>query len=79
MSLLDLPPQRLVELAGFIGNSGMLALMELQSPPLEQARFQMPRGEPETAPFQVPEGLALPLAQPGAPGSPAELGGGSST
>lgn len=78
MSLLDLPPQRLEELAGFIGNSGMLALMELQPPPMEEVRFQMPGGEPGTVPFQVPEGLNLPLVQSGAPGSLAEQGGGSS-
>ena len=64
VSLLDLPPQRLEELAGVIGNSGMLALLELQAPPVEEARFQLPGQEPGTAPFQVPSGLSLSLVQP---------------
>lgn len=69
VSLLDLPPQRLEELAGFIGNSGMLALLELQTPPVEEAEFQPPGQGPGTAPFPVPDGLPLPLVQPGATGS----------
>ena len=65
VSLLDLPPQRLEELAGIIGNSGMLALLELQTPPVEETGFQMPGQEPGTVPFQVPSGLSLSLVQPG--------------
>ena len=41
-SLLDLPPSKLEELAGWVGNQGMAELLELQ-------------GEPETEPFPVPE------------------------
>ena len=67
VSLLDLPPQRLEELAGFIGNSGMLALLELQTPPVEEAEFHMPGQEPGTAPFQVPDGLSPSLIYSGGP------------
>ena len=42
-SLLDLPPEGLEELAA-------------QGPPLEEADFRPPTGEPETEPFPVPEG-----------------------
>ena len=44
----------------------MLALLELQTPPVEEAEFQLPVQEPETAPFPVPDGLPLSLVQPGA-------------
>ena len=55
-SLLDMPPARLEELAGFVGNSAMGALLEAQRPPMETAAFQVPDREPDTTPFPVPEG-----------------------
>ena len=63
-SLFDLPPGRLEELASLIGNRAMEELLESQSPPLEEARFELPRGEPETVPYPAePEAPAL--AEPG--------------
>lgn len=62
--LLDLPPRRLEELAGWIGNSGMLDLLDARIPPVEEADFRMPAGEPETVPFQVEGGLPVALARP---------------
>ena len=54
-SLLDLPPSRLEELAGWVGNQGMAELLELQAGPVEETSFRMPEGELETEPFPVPE------------------------
>ena len=54
-SLLDLPPSRLEELAGWLGNQGMNALLEAGAPAPERARFLPPDGEVETVPFPVPE------------------------
>lgn len=55
-SLLDLPPEGLEELAAWMGNQGMEELLAAQGPPLEEADFRPPTGEPETEPFPVPEG-----------------------
>ena len=54
LSLLELPPLRLEELAALMGNQGMADLLEQQSIPLEETRFTLP--EPvETTPWPVPE------------------------
>ena len=53
--MLDLPPARLEELAGWLGNSGMAALLAAQGPPLEEAELRFPTGEADTEPFPVPE------------------------
>ena len=55
-SLLDLPPEGLEELAAWMGNQGMEELLAAQGPPLEEADFRPPTGEPETEPVPVPEG-----------------------
>ena len=53
--LWELPPNRLEELAGWLGNQGMNALLEAGAPAPERARFLPPDGEVETVPFPVPE------------------------
>ena len=63
-SLLDLPPSRLEELAGWVGNQGMAELLELQAGPAEETSFRMPDGELETEPFPVPESPGLLLDAP---------------
>lgn len=68
-SLLDLPPEGLEELAAWMGNQGMEELLAAQGPPLEEADFRPPTGEPETEPFPVPEG-APELADPQALNGP---------
>ena len=55
VSLLEMPPLRLEELAALLGNQGMEALLEQQMIPLEEARFTLPEAV-ETAPFPVPDG-----------------------
>ena len=62
-SLLDLPPGRLEELASLIGNRAMEELLESQSPPLEEAWFTLPPGEPGTVPYPA-ETEAPALAEP---------------
>ena len=62
-SLLEMPPRRLEELAGLVGNQGMTALLEQQALPLEQAPFTLPP-EVRTEPFSVPEGEAVLTAEP---------------
>ena len=64
VSLLSMPPGRLEELAGFLGNSAVQALLEARSLRPDQIPFRMPDGEPETKPFQVPERHALDFAEP---------------
>ena len=54
-SLLDMPPARLEELAGWLGNQNMAALLEAQGGAVAEARFVLPEAAPETAPFPVPE------------------------
>ena len=63
-SLLDLPPSKLEELAGWVGNQGMAELLELQAGQTEETSFRMPEGEPETEPFPVPESPGLLLDAP---------------
>lgn len=55
-SLWTLPPARLEELAGWMGNQGMNDLLAAQAPPLERVWLQLPGDGPETVPFPVPEG-----------------------
>lgn len=64
VSLLDMPPRRLEELAGFLGNSAMQTLLQARTGPPEEAAFHMPEGEPDTVPFQVPERQPLALTRP---------------
>lgn len=62
-SLLDMPPQRLEELAALVGNQSMAALLEQQALPLEEISFLLP--EPvETIPYPVPDTEPVPTAQP---------------
>ena len=63
-SLLELPPERLGELASLIGNSAMEELLESQAPPLERTWFSLPPGEPDTVPFSA-EPSAPVLTAPG--------------
>ena len=62
--LWELPPNRLEELAGWVGNQGMAELLELQAGPAEETSFRMPEGELETEPFPVPESPGLLLDAP---------------
>ena len=61
--LLEMPPQRLEELAALIGNQEMEALLEQRALPLEQVSFTLPP-EVQTEPFSVPEGETVPTAEP---------------
>lgn len=62
-SLLDMPPQRLEELAALMGNQGMASLLEQQSLPLAQVSFSLPP-QAETTPYPVPETGPVPTVQP---------------
>ena len=62
-SLLDIPPQRLEELAALVGNQGMVSLLEQQALPLEQVSFSLPQ-QAETTPYPVPETGPVPTVQP---------------
>ena len=53
VSLLEMPPARLEELAALMGNQGMVALLEQQSLPLEETWFTLPEAA-QTEPFPVP-------------------------
>lgn len=64
VSLFGLPPSRLEELAGLIGNSAMQSLLDARTLPVRETGFRMPAAEPETAPFQVPKGQPPALAHP---------------
>lgn len=63
VSLLDLPPQRLEELAALVGNQGMASLLEQQALPLEEIPFSLP-APVETVPYPVPETAPVFAAQP---------------
>lgn len=62
-SLFDLPPSRLEELAMWLGNQNMAALLEGQAQPVALTPFVLPNTEPDTAPISVPE-EPLSLAAP---------------
>lgn len=62
--LWELPPNRLEELAGWLGNQGMNALLEAGAPAPERAWFLPPDGEVETTPFPVPEMTAETVEPP---------------
>ena len=64
-SLLDLPPERLKDLAGWIGNQNMAALLQAQGPLLEETDFRLPTGEAETEPCPAPEGMPQQAAPQG--------------
>ena len=61
--LLEMPPQRLEELAALIGNQEMEELLEQRALPLEQTQFTLP-GKAETTPFLVPENNPVLTAEP---------------
>ena len=73
VSLLEMPPLRLEELAALVGNGEMVALLERQMLPLAETRFSLPKAL-ETAPFPVPDVAAL-LTQPPTGLSEGEQGG----
>ncbi|WP_417043672.1 hypothetical protein [Dysosmobacter sp.] len=73
VSLLELPPQRLEELAALVGNQGMASLLEQQAIPLEEVPFSLP-APVDTVPFSVPESPSVRAAEP--PGLTAESHGG---
>lgn len=52
-NLYDLPPARLEELAMWLGNQNMAALLERQARPPGLTEFVPPEGEPDTAPVPV--------------------------
>ena len=52
--LLEMPPERLAELAAVLGNQYMEALLEGQALPVEEAAFNLP-GQADTEPFPVPQ------------------------
>lgn len=54
-SLLDMPPARLEELAGWLGNQNMAALLEAQGGAVAEARFVIPETSLTTTPYPVPE------------------------
>ena len=62
-SLLEMPPERLEELAVLLGNQGMTELLEGQALPASEAWFAMPQAV-ETAPFPVPADSPVPTAAP---------------
>ena len=73
-SPLEMHPERLEELAGWVGNSAMEAILATQGPTLEECSFQIPRGGLDTTPFPVPEGkpaLIEPETLPGPEGGQA--------
>lgn len=55
VSLLDMPPSRLEELAGWLGNQNMAALLESQGGSVALTRFVSPGEEPGTVPYAIPE------------------------
>ena len=63
VSLLDMPPQRLEELAALVGNQGMASLLEQQALPLDEVSFSLPQPA-ETAPYPAPETGPAATVQP---------------
>lgn len=63
VSLLDMPPQHLEELAAVVGNQGMAALLEQQALPLEEVSFSLPSQSVDTIPFSVPETEPVPIVE----------------
>lgn len=63
VSLLDMPPQRLEELAALVGNQGMASLLEQQALPLDEVSFSLPQ-QAETTPYPVPETGPVATVQP---------------
>lgn len=62
--LWDLPPVRLEELAGWLGNQGMNALIEALSPLPAEIRPPPLAAEPDSAAFPVPDGPFAEVAPP---------------
>lgn len=63
-SMLELPPDRLREMASLVGNAAMEELLESQTPPAEEVWFDLPAEEPDTVAFRAAPG-APQLADPG--------------
>lgn len=63
VSLLDMPPQRLEELAALVGNQGMADLLEQQALPWEPVSVSLPAQPLETTPYPVPETGPVPVVQ----------------
>lgn len=63
--LLEMPPERLEELAAVLGNQHMEALLEAQALPVEETWFTLPE-QVDTEPFPVPQ--TGPLLMGEAPG-----------
>lgn len=61
---MELPADRLEELASLVGNSAMEELLESQSPSLEETVFSLPPEEPGTEGFPVQPGTPV-LTDPG--------------
>ena len=61
--MLDLPPDRLREMASLVGNAAMEELLESQTPPAQEAWFDLPGGEADTAAFAASPEAPL-LADP---------------
>ena len=74
MPLLDAPPQTLEELAGWVGNTAMQALLDAQTPQPEEFFFSLPEGEPDTAPIQVPA-MEPALVRPDGLSAASDMGG----
>lgn len=64
VSLLDMPPQRLEELAALVGNQSMASLLEQQALPWEAVTFSLPAQPVESAPYPVPETVPVPTVHP---------------
>ena len=63
ISLLEMPPGRLAELAGLLGNQGMQELLDRQGLPLQQEAFVLPPPV-QTAPLAVPGDLVPETVSP---------------
>lgn len=63
VSLLEMPPQRLEELATLVGNQGMASLLAQQALPFQKVSFSLPPPA-ETTPYPVPETDPVLTVQP---------------
>lgn len=63
VSLLEMPPGRLAELAGLLGNQGMQELLDRQGLPLQEEAFVLPPPV-QTAPLAVPGDLVPEAVSP---------------
>lgn len=63
VSLLDMPPRHLEELAALVGNQGMASLLEQQALPLDEVSFSLSQPV-ETTPYPVLETGPVATVQP---------------